>query len=204
MWNSNHRIFQKKKKTTVASPKPHENRRTLVLPVTHRKWRRAKNKTRTRAHTEAVTTAASCTTSPKQSPRLMYFIGALPPSELAKASCITPTNVLHKYVWRLPSSVDLLTTRFFVCARASCAPEYAPGSVEHHQTAQLIHKPSTPYPQCTAAAFSKVASCIQSGGNNPQIMPKEQTSPSPLKSLQFTHGTLPRGRACQERAHQGC
>ena len=94
-----------------------KNRGTPVLPLTHRKWRRAKNKTRTSAHTEAVTTASSCTTSPKQSPRLMYFIGALPPSELAKASCITPTNVLHKYVWRLPSSVDLLTPRFSVCAR---------------------------------------------------------------------------------------
>ena len=134
----------------------------------------------------------------------LYFIGALATSELAKASCITPTNVLHIYVWRLPSSVDLLTPRFSVCARPSCAPEYAPGSVEHHQTAQLLHKPSTPYPPCTAAAFSKVATCIQSAGNNPQTMPKEQTSASPLKSLQFTHGTFPRGRACQERAHQGC
>ena len=157
-WN-----FQKKKKTKVGSPMPHENQGTLVLPLTHRKWRRAKNKTRTKAHTEAVTTASSCTTSPKQPPRLMYFIGALATSELAKASCITPTNVLHIYVWRLPSSVDLLTPRFSVCARPSCAPECAPDSVEHHQTAQLLHKPSTPHPPCTAAAFSKVASFSQQG-----------------------------------------
>ena len=126
-WNSNHGTFQKNPK--VASPMPHENRGTLVLPLTHRKWRRAKNKTRTMAHKEAVTTTSSSTTSPKQPPRLVLH--------WSSRNVRARPNELHIYVWRLPSSVDLLTPRFSVCARPSCAPEYAPGSVEHHQTAQL-------------------------------------------------------------------
>ena len=165
---------------------PHENRRTLVLPLTHRKWRRAKNETRTMAHKEAVTTTSSSTTSPKQPPRLVYFIGS---SRNVRAR----QSILHLSDKRTPhirletSLVRRSPDPTICCARPSCAPEYALGSVEHHQTAQLLHKPSTPYPPCTAAAFSKVASCIQSGGNNPQTIVHCRPSP-PMRDTRVCVG----------------